>query len=188
MTFAEISKRVDKQILEWKTACSVLEKAEEEMKEVTERLANITHAQILAQEIAQQVQESAHAQISGVVSRCLEAIFDEPYEFKIKFERKRGRTEAELVFCRDGMEIDPLDASGGGVVDVAAFALRVACLQLTSPGKRGLLVLDEPFKFVSQEYRGRIQSLLEILTKEMKIQIIMVSHIEELKTGKLLEL
>ena len=86
------------------------------------------------------------------------------------------------------MEVDPMDGSGGGVVDVAAFALRVSCLMLSQPPLRRLLVLDEPFKFVSEGFRGRVRKMLETLADEMKLQIVMVTHIRELETGKIIEL
>jgi DNA repair exonuclease SbcCD ATPase subunit len=118
----------------------------------------------------------------------LEAVFDEPYEFKMAFVEKRGRTEVELTFEKDGQVVDPLGASGGGVVDVASFALRVAAILLSGPKSRRLLVLDEPFKFLSKMYRPRIRQLLEELAKEMSMQIIMVTHIDELQTGKIVEI
>ena len=86
------------------------------------------------------------------------------------------------------MEVDPMTASGGGVVDVASFALRLSCLVLSKPPINRILILDEPFKFLSEDYRERVRILLETLSKEMKTQIILVTHIEELKTGRMIEL
>lgn len=153
-----------------------------------ERAAAI-RSQKLVQQVAQSVQEEAHKQIATVVSRCLESVFDEPYTFKIEFERKRGRTEARLVLERDGKTYtDPLNETGGGVADVAAFAARLAALMLTKPRLRRLLVLDEPFRYVSADYRDRVRALLETLTEEMGVQIVMVTHSEQLMAGKVIEL
>ena len=145
-------------------------------------------AQQFLQNVAKAVQEVAHDRISSVVSKCLALVFDEPYEMRIHFERKRGKTEARLYFVREGIEVDPLSATGGGVVDVAAFALRLACLALAKPKLRRILVLDEPFRFVSAEYRDRIRDMVTALAKEMDVQFILVTHIDELKTGKIVEL
>ena len=154
-----------------------------------ERLGFLEEAQNLAQDVAQQVQQKVHSQIAGVVSRCLEAVFpEEPYEFKIYFERKRGRTEARCVFQRAGNDLDPMEGSGGGVVDIASFALRIARLLLTQPPLRRVIALDEPFKFVSEKYRPYARQMLEELSKDMGIQFIMTTHIEELKTGKVIEI
>jgi len=153
-----------------------------------EFLYNAEEAKKIIQQVGQALQTEAHERLAGVVTRCLEAVFDEPYEFKIIFEQKRGQTEARLVFIRDGMEINPMDAAGGGVVDVAAFALRLSCIMLKRPAVRRLLVLDEPFRFVSANYRDRVRQMLESLSKKMGIQILMVTHIPELVTGKVVEL
>ena len=165
----------------YKKAVALLTQAEDELTETHEALE-------VTQHVAEAIQENAHKQIAAVVSRCLEAVFDEPYEFEIIFERKRNRTEARLVFVREGLEVDPMSASGGGVVDVACFALRLACLMLSRPPKRRLVVLDEPFKFVSAGYRDNVRTMLETLAEEMQVQFIMVTHIEELQTGKVIQI
>jgi DNA repair exonuclease SbcCD ATPase subunit len=158
------------------------------LQEATDRAGAILEAQNIAQHVAQLVQQQAHQQIASIVSRCLEAIFDEPYTFVIEFDRKRGRTEAALTFQRDGISVDPMTASGGGVVDVAAFALRLSCMLLSKPSVRKLLILDEPFKFVSAEYRPRLRSMIESLSKELGVQFLVVTHIEELQIGKVVHL
>lgn len=144
-------------------------------------------AQQIIQDIAKTIQQQAHEQIAGVVSKCLSSVFDEPYEFHILFEKKRKRTEARMVFLRDDVEIDPLTAAGGGVVDVAAFALRVACMVLSRPPLRRTMVLDEPMKFVSAEYRSRVRVMIESLSQEMGVQFLIVTHIRELQIGKVIE-
>jgi len=166
----------------------VKEREEHAFEEAVGMLKTAQDAQEVLQLLAQAVQQQAHARISEVVSRCLTAVFDDPYEFKIVFERKRGRTEAILRFVRGDLDVDPLTASGGGMIDVAAFALRVACLMLARPRLSKVIVLDEPFKFVSAQYRGNVRSMLEQLSEEMEMQIIMVTHIEELETGNTIEI
>jgi len=49
-------------------------------------------------------------------------------------------------------------------------------------------VMDEPFRFVSEEFRDRVKALLETLSEEMKTQFVMVTHINELKMGKVIEI
>jgi DNA repair exonuclease SbcCD ATPase subunit len=158
------------------------------LKKAQKNIHTAEEAQKLIQAAAQTIQQKAHNQIASVVSKCLETVFDDPYEFHIVFERKRGKTEARLVFVRDGLEISPTTASGGGVVDVAAFALRVACMLLHKPTTRRLIVLDEPFKFVSSEYRPKIRAMLETLATDLKIQFVIVTHITELQVGQVVDL
>lgn len=180
--------RVDDRLLDLHAARKQYRASSDEWKLAETAALDAEEAQRVCQMVAQAVQQQAHDRIAGVVSRCLEAVFDEPYEFKILFEQKRGRTEASLVFVRGDQTLDPLTASGGGVVDVAAFALRVSCLLLARPALRRVLVLDEPLKFVSEQYRPRARAMIEKLAEDLGIQFIIVTHDEAYKTGKVVEL
>lgn len=127
--------------------------------------------------------------MAKVVSSALATVFDEPYTFHIEFEQKRGKTEARLVFMRDGIEFNPKECSGGGVLDVAAFALRLACLILARPEARRVVVLDEPMKFVNgDENQARVGSMLLQMAEKTGFQFIIVSDDEWLKIGKVIEL
>ena len=101
-------------------------------------------------------------------------MFDDPYEFKIQFERKRGRTEAILTLVRGDLVLtDPINEAGGGAVEVAAFALRLACLVLEKPVRRRILVLDEPFSRIrGEENRQRMRGLVESLAADFGLQLI----------------
>lgn len=154
------------------------------LETLKERLRVLEEATVLAQGVASRIQSKASDRIAEVVTKCL-AIFEEPYRFLIKFDRKRGRTEARLVFERDGLEVNPLTASGGGVVDVAGFALRVACLVLSRPRVRPLLVLDEPMRFLSPEYGGKGRVLIKTLARNLGVQFVIVTHDPRLRAGKI---
>ena len=120
----------EQKVAELKSRLDVLRRCldteHEQLKKALLKSKQAQDAQETLQHLAQAVQQQAHQKISEVVSFCLSAVFDDPYQFHIVFERKRGRTEAHLRFQRRGLDLDPLTASGGGAVDVAAFALRVA--------------------------------------------------------------
>lgn len=157
------------------------------VRRVGREVKDIEQARAILQTAAQKVQQRAHRRIASVVSHCLQSIFDDPYTFRIHFEKKRGRTEARLEFERDGQELDA-SMVGGGVVDVAAFALRLACLMLSRPSLSKVLVLDEPWKFVSRDYRPRMRRLVEQLSGDLGIQFVVVSHDPEFQMGKVIEL
>lgn len=160
---------------------------QERLKSQEEDYEHGLQAQQHLQEIAQQVQDYSHSQIAQIVSKCLSAVFEIPYEFRIEFEKKRGKTEARFVYYQNGYRLSPLLTSGG-VRNVTSFALRVASLVLSNPPMRRLLVLDEPFTGVDVCNRPKIKALLEMLAEEMGMQIIMITHDEELAIGKVVEI
>ena len=148
--------------------------------------AQLAHGTILA--LAEHVQHGVAARLSVIASRCLAAVFDDPYTFKIVFEPQANRTTARCVFFRDGHELDPAEESGYGAIDVASFGLRCAALSMCRPAPRRLLVMDEPFRFVSVDRRPRLVQLLQVLCDELGVQIVMVTHIPELRIGEVVDL
>lgn len=178
---------VDNLLLEHKVAEDALKKEQSYYDKTVLYQSDVKEASEVAQTVSEEIQKRAYSCIALTVSRCLEAVFDEPYGFQVKFVQKRGKVEVELGFIREGNVVDPMSASGGGVVDVAAFALRLASLLMLGKRGRKLLILDEPFKFVSAEYRSNLCELLDMLSDELGIQIIMVSHIEELRIGNVIK-
>jgi len=172
---------------EYENTCKELDSERNRLEEAKMSLSDVLEAQGLAQEAAEQIQQQVHKRITTIVNKCLQTIFDDPYEFQIRFQSKRGKTEAELVFIRDGRERKNV---GGGVIDVVAFALRLSSLLLSNKGITPIEILDQPFGNVSKAngYLERVPEMLEMLSKEFSIQFIQVTHSEELKIGKVVEL
>jgi DNA repair exonuclease SbcCD ATPase subunit len=133
--------------------------------------------------MAQKTQSELEYRLSEIVSLALAAVFDDPYKLKVNFVIQRGKTECILLFKRNEELFDPLFSSGGGAVDIAAMALRVAIWSLTQPKTRNVLILDEPFRFLSKEYQSKASIMLKELSKKLSLQIIMVSHSEYLIDG-----
>ena len=138
-------------------------------------------AQAFLQDVAQKTQSKLKLQIEDIVNLALETCFPNEYEFRIDFNVSRGKTEAELIFLSKltGNKIDPMNASGGGVVDLTSFALRIACYTLQY-NINNVIVLDEPFRFISRDLQDKAGQILKSLSQKLGLQIIMVTHIPEL--------
>lgn len=181
-------KKFDRLLTRYQYQKQTVKDEKKSLIEAQSHLENILTAQKIVQEAAEAIQASAHSQVASLVSRCLETVFGEDaYKFQINFLQKRGKTEAELVLVRNGKEIDPIEAAGGGICDIVAFALRLTCLVLSRPRKRKILILDEPFRFVSQQYRPAVRELLLSLARDFKIQMLIVTHNQEFRIGKVVE-
>lgn len=143
---------------------------------------SLLKVQVLFQQASEMTQKQLEFHISGLVSTALAAIWDDPYEFKVEFVQKRGKTEADLYLVRNGAKMNPLHASGGGVVDVVSLALRMAFWSLTQT-TRPFLILDEPFKHLSSDLQGKAANMLKLLSEKLDLQVLMVSHISKLIEG-----
>lgn len=183
-----LRKKINQDLVAYRTAKSQLASFTQDLDGAGKVLEDILLIQETVQKTAKHVQQQVHNQLCPIVSRCLAEIFPQSYEFKIEFDCKRGRTEPRLVFLRDGHEFDPVDESGGGVLEVAAFALRLAKLLLSRPKHRRLLVLDEPFRCLNEAAFTRMKELLVMLSEELKMQFIIITHEKELQVGKVIEI
>ena len=139
-----------------------------------------------AREIIKQVglktQQQLQVHISDITTLALESIFDDPYELKVEFVERRNKTECDLKFVRNGEELDPMSASGGGAVDVAAFALRIASWSMERPRSSPVIILDEPMRFLSEDLQERASKMIKELSVKLGIQFIIVTHEQELTT------
>lgn len=150
-------------------------------KEWADTLAlQLERAQLIIQAAAKATQEQLSYRISELTSLALAQVFVDPYELVVRFENKRGRTEAVLLFADgNGNEIDPMEASGGGVWDVASLALRLSLWSLQRPRSRATMVLDEPFKFLHGEVpQCRVCKMIQNLSRRLKLQFIIVTQEE----------
>jgi len=165
--------------------CLNLERLSKEHKELNsdlliykERLVDAEAGRVIIQKVAKEVQERIKFQISSIVASALDSVFDDAYSFKIDFVERRGKIEADLLFIRDGEEMNPFDSAGGGVLDVTSFSLRLTFLFFKA--NRKLLILDEPFRFVSVDLQSRCSAMLKLISEKLGFQIIMVSHLPEI--------
>jgi len=152
-----------------------VERESKTLDEAKQKTITVDRARLIVQHVAEALQRRAHGRIASVATRCLHAVFDDPYDVEIRFERKRNKTEAVIVFVRDGKEFDdPCNEVGGGAIDVAALAFRLSAVVLSKPPLRRLLVLDEPFKCVRGiENRRRVRRMIEALADELGVQFVL---------------
>lgn len=133
-------------------------------------------AQAIIQLVAQATQEELKYHVSELVTLALAAVFEDPYELEVDFQQRRNQTEADIWFVRDGERVDPLTASGGGAVDVAAFALRISCWSLRKPRTRPILILDEPFQHIKGEADNiKAIQMVKGVSQQLGLQVLMVS-------------
>jgi DNA repair exonuclease SbcCD ATPase subunit len=147
----------------------------DELEKVENSVINAEEATAFIQEVARKTQNQLRIHIEDIVSTALEYILDDdPYKFELEFVLRRNKTECDIYFVRDGKRINPIDASGGGAVDIASFASRIALWSLQP--SNNVLVFDEPFRFVSKQYKSKVAEFLSHISKQLGIQIIMVTH------------
>jgi len=177
MTISEIRLELERRKGRREQVRSQMASLQQEIQSLCQQGSNIQEAQALLQTVAKATQEQLEYHISEIVSLALSAVFPDPYRLELHFELRRGKSEADLLFRKkDGEAVFPLEASGGGPVDVAAFGLRIALWSLQNPRSRNCIILDEPFRFVSRDLQPRASAMLKQIAERLKLQMILVTH------------
>lgn len=175
MTLNELRYKLERKKGERDSLLSTIVELEKKIEEGKKSVRAHDKARKIIQEVALKTQQQLSYNISGIASLALETVFDTPYELKLEFVERRNKTECDIYFVRDGLKIDPF-SGGGGAIDIASFALRVALWSMATPKPRPTLVLDEPFKHLKGEVANqKVLEMVSKISKKLGIQIIMVS-------------
>jgi DNA-binding TFAR19-related protein (PDSD5 family) len=68
-----------------------LEREQKMLDEAVKERNELEQARSIVQNVAEELQRKAHERLTSVVTKCLDSVFEDPYEFKIEFEKKRGK-------------------------------------------------------------------------------------------------
>jgi len=181
MTVKELRTEVDQRRGRQSQVVTNLTEAEETFEELQTSLEQHEQAREVVKQAGLKTQQALAFHISDITSLALQAVFSDPYNLSVNFVQRRNKTECDLLFERNGEEVDPMDASGGGAVDVAAFALRVASWSMQAPRTTNCIVLDEPMRFLSTDLQPKASEMMQQLSKKLKLQFLIITH-EELLT------
>ena len=145
---------------------------------------------IVLQKLSERQREMAKTRLEELATEALRYSMGGEYSVIIDLENIRKRPQASLYICKKAYENreeideedleDPLSDNGGGVVDIISAAIELVVMQAQTPIIEGPLILDEPFKMLSEEYVPMMSDFLKKISKDFNRQIIMVTHNEYL--------
>jgi hypothetical protein len=157
---------------------SELAKAEDTAARFQREIQFTETARAIIQKVAKATQAELEYYISELVTLAFASVFPNPYEFSVQFVEKRGKTECEMKFIRDGHTVNPMYASGGGPLDVACSTLQFTIWSLNKT--RPIIGLDEPFRFLSRDLQPKAAAMIKEISRKLKLQILMVTHSPDL--------
>lgn len=151
--------------------------------ELDKKLSTIDESLQFSQQFSKKVQDEIHNEFSSLVTYAIQQVFECDYRVELRFSTKASRTVASIVLVdAAGNEYDPMTSNGGGFVDVISFCFRVIIVSMHHRllGTRMIMLLDEPFRMVSKQYRNNVRELLVQLSQKLGMQFIYVTHDESL--------
>jgi len=175
MSFTE---RINKLKAERSILEDELRRKQDSLKEAQEEMTCADEARAILQAAAQVTQKNLEVHFSDLVTKAFRIVFDDPYIFLPEFVERRNQTECDLWFVKNDKKLRPRFAAGHGVLDVASFALQLAYWKLEKG--EPVIINDEPFRHLSRSLIPRAVEMIRMLSNEFGLQIIMVSHIDEI--------
>jgi DNA repair exonuclease SbcCD ATPase subunit len=119
--------------------------------------------------------------IEKIANIALKTVFtDKSMQFLVIPDKNKKGLYYDLYINTNGTLTELEDAKGGGVLDVISLALRISYLKIFQGQLEQLLILDEPFKNLDKQRLPKAIEWMKKISEEMKIQFIIVTHIEEL--------
>lgn len=155
---------------------------EEQIGGLTEDVSDYERVTTLLNSLGEDRQQRAQQTIEELVTRGLQTIFDETLTFHIVQSVKGKAAIVEFVvrstFGNEQVETPVMDARGGGLAATIGFLLRIVVMLLRSrnTSEEQILVLDETFAHVSEEYLAGMGEFLRQIVDKTGVQIIMVTH------------
>lgn len=147
-----------------------------ELRQIKNSIDKHEKAKEIVIKVGLETQQQLEVKVSDITSMAMETVFPEPYKIELEFVQRRNKTECDIYFVRNGNRSEPLSSSAGGTLDIASFALRIACWTLQIPRKNNTIILDEPTKWVSKTYRQDTAKMLKEISEKLNLQFIIVTH------------
>jgi hypothetical protein len=152
----------------------------EEIQQKKRKNRNLEQALEIVRIVGLETQQQLELHISDIASMALESVFDKPYRLILSFEKRRNKTECDILFERDGEQFDPMMESGGGTADIASFALRIASWSMSILKLNNVIILDEPFRFINgRAAQEKASEMVKKISDKLGIQFIIITNKDE---------
>lgn len=160
---------------------SLIKSEGEKLEDITKKLGGLKKSLEVLMKGAEISRDNAKVILESTVTSALQYITGEAYKFIIEFGTLRGKPSCEFYIVSEvnGVESkqNPLEACGGGFVDIISNVLRYAYINILSdPIILNAVISDEPGKMISESAGVKFSEFIKDLGDTFNRQTIMVTH------------
>lgn len=145
-----------------------LESSEEELRKIENEQVICNRSRDYMELAKQKITASPLKHCEHLLTSAVQTVFNKPYQVKYSEEAER------FVLDKGEFEVDIATAEGGGLISLISFVLNIYLI--LKKGTRRILIYDEQFTNVSIEFYDRFIQFMMCITKELKFDILLVSH------------
>ena len=153
-----------------------IENKKEEIKKMSEEYSSYDlymrcmHSNGIAYEIIKRKLPYINLEIAKILSNVV--------EFEVFFEAQESKLDI-FIQHQDG-EPRPIEMGSGAEKTIAAMAIRLALLSVSSLPKGDIFILDEPGTALDEENMNGFIQMLEMVKDQFKV-VLLISHLDSLK-------
>jgi hypothetical protein len=174
MTVLELQRRVDTIDGFYKALKSQEQNLVKEIQDLKKDIDELTKSSIVLKHLLDIMVKDEITKMANLVTYGLKTIFkDQNLTFMPVITKKNEKIHVELKTMTDGIPCD-FGSFGGSVAVIESFLLRVLCILKKKYAR--LLLLDETFAAVGEEYIAGTATLLSELSKKLGLDVLLVTH------------
>lgn len=180
---SRISDAINRLCTDYERKLAVMERLQEQLaslKREEARLIEASEVEEKAQAVLLKLEDvwrkDFEKGIEAVITDGINLVFGTQYAFVLATKVERGASAIEFSIETPTAEVGVEEAVGGSMVQVISFLLRVILIKAARPPLRPVIILDEAFNAVSEEFQANVGLLLRKVVEESGVQIIMVAH------------
>ena len=154
-----------------------LKQLKKENDTIKDKITDIEKFIVILRTVIETRHDSVIELINETVSSALKDVFNEQYEFKLKFDtRNKNSTAKFLLHTGKYKGFLPLENQGNSVKQIVGIILRIINIYIMDG--ENFCFVDEPLGGVEQEKQAVVGRIIRNIAEDFDIQIGMVSHLE----------
>jgi DNA repair exonuclease SbcCD ATPase subunit len=160
-----------------------LESMRENVRSAETSLKNLQECGVILNSLTTASQQVLKDRLEGIVTYALSRVFEREFKFIVEFRQSRANVIVEFKLASEETAWEPVslqDGRGGGVCEIVGFIMRLVFLMYLKSQQRQIMVLDEPFGWVSAQYVDNLMELIRELALKTGLQFIIVTHNERI--------
>lgn len=147
---------------------------EAEVKQLKEEVEILTKASVVIKHLLNIMVKDEISKMADLITYGLKTIFeDQSLVFLPKILKKNEKIHIELKTVSNGLEGE-FSSFGGSVAVIESYLLRLLCLLKKKMAK--LMLLDETFAAIGDEYIANTSKLINQLSKKLGIDTLLLTH------------
>ena len=156
--------------------------SEEKILKLEDSKINETKAVELLHCVQRSTRDKVTTAFENTVTFALKSIYQADYKFQLEFSQRGniGELNFKLKSPENEGFLDLEDCTAGGSFDIISLALRFVLLQVMSPKVEGFVLLDEPTKQLSRNYRVAEYAFYQAMAEKLQRQLLIITHSQEL--------